>query len=113
VNCFKDKVAVITVTGRGFGRAAALAFDSVGIDVLVNDLGGRISCSGSDPQVNRVPTTRSSGFHAVANYESVGSVQSGFRIIESAVANLGRIDIQINPPTWPWVRSGALPASPP
>ena len=51
MNCLKDKVAVITGAGRGLGRVTALAFASEGASVVVNDPGGDISGSGSDPRV--------------------------------------------------------------
>jgi NAD(P)-dependent dehydrogenase (short-subunit alcohol dehydrogenase family) len=98
VNCLKDKVAVITGAGRGLGRATALAFASEGASVVVNDPGGDIGGSGADPQIadEVVSTIIGSGGHAVPNYDSVGSLQSALRIIESALANFGRIDVLVN-----------------
>jgi NAD(P)-dependent dehydrogenase (short-subunit alcohol dehydrogenase family) len=98
VNCLNGKVAVITGAGRGLGRATALAFAAEGARVVVNDPGGSISGGGSDPDVadQVVSSINSSGGHAVANYDPVGSVHSSLRIVDSALANFGRIDILVN-----------------
>lgn len=98
MNYLKDKVAVITGAGRGLGHATALAFASEGADVVVNDPGGDISGSGSDPRVadHVASEIHRSGGRAVPNYDAVGTAQSGLRIIESALDNFGRIDILVN-----------------
>lgn len=92
---FDGQVAVVTGAGGGLGREYALLLASRGAAVVVNDLGssreGEGAASSAADQV--VTLIKEAGGCAVANYDSV---ENGDRIIESAIANFGRIDILIN-----------------
>ncbi len=92
------KVAVITGSGRGLGRAEALLFASEGAKVVVNDLGGGSDGAGSAsaPADEVVAEIKKMGGQAVANYDSVATWKGGENIIKAAIDAFGKIDILVN-----------------
>ena len=95
---FDGKVAVITGAGGGLGRQHALLLASRGALVVVNDLGGAVDGSGSDKGAAQkvVDEIRDLGGEAVADTNSVSTVEGGAAIIATATAAYGRVDIVIN-----------------
>ncbi|XP_046404303.1 peroxisomal multifunctional enzyme type 2 [Ischnura elegans] len=92
---FDGRVAVVTGSGAGLGRAYALLLADRGCSVVVNDLGGARDGQGkshvaADAVVNEI---RAKGGKAVSDYHSV---EEGDKIIQTALDNFGRIDIVIN-----------------
>lgn len=94
-NLLKGKAAVVTGGGSaGIGGAVAYALAMEGAQVVANDIG-------RDPEGNRaadkmVEKIKKAGGIAVANYDSVDSMQGGARIVKTATDNFGKIDILVN-----------------
>lgn len=92
---YDGRVAIVTGAGAGLGREYALLLASRGAKVVVNDLGGAHNGEGAstraaDLVVNEI---KAKGGEAVANYNSV---VDGDKVVETAIANYGRVDIVIN-----------------
>ena len=92
------KVAIITGAGGGLGRAHALLFAKEGAAVVVNDLGGaRDGAGGGHSMADQVvKEIQAAGGQAVANYDSVATVQGGENICKSAIDAFGKVDILVN-----------------
>ena len=88
------KVIAITGSGRGIGRAVALAAAAEGAAVVVNDYG--VSMDGNEPTSevadSVVEEITSAGGRAVANANSVTTMAGGASIVQSGVDTFGRID---------------------
>ncbi|HEV8297475.1 MAG TPA: SDR family oxidoreductase [Acidimicrobiales bacterium] len=95
---FDNKVAIVTGAGGGLGRSHALELARRGARVVVNDLGGTIDGSGhsNGPAAQVVREIETLGGEAVANTDSVASVEGGSAIVQSALDAFGRIDIVVN-----------------
>jgi NAD(P)-dependent dehydrogenase (short-subunit alcohol dehydrogenase family) len=94
----KGKVAIVTGAGRGIGRGEALALASEGAKVVINDLGGGTdgTGTGSSPAEEVVAEIKRMGGQAVANYDSVATMQGGENIVKTAVDKFGKLDILVN-----------------
>ena len=93
----KDKVAIVTGAGRGIGKEICLYLASQGARIVVNDLGGDRDGSGEGKVADQVvDEIKSMGSDAAANYDSVGSVEGGQNIFDTAIEAFGRADILIN-----------------
>ncbi|MGO9935458.1 MAG: SDR family NAD(P)-dependent oxidoreductase [Steroidobacteraceae bacterium] len=92
------KVILVTGAGGGIGRAIALTAAREGGLVVVNDLGASVSGEGSDasPAHRVVNEIKAFGGEAVANTDSVASVEGANRIVQTALDKFGRIDAVIN-----------------
>jgi len=100
---FDGAVAVITGAGRGLGREYALLLASRGARVVVNDFGVAISDTddtGDAPAVNPADEVVSeivaAGGIAVANYDTVATVEGANAIIQTALHAFGTVDICVN-----------------
>ncbi len=92
------KVAIVTGAGRGIGRGEALALTSEGAKVVINDLGGAVDGSGAahSPADKVVAEIKKLGGEAVANYDSVATIEGGENIVKTAIDNFGKVDILVN-----------------
>ena len=93
----KDKVAIVTGSGRGIGRGVARLMAQEGANVVVVDPGVNVDGSGFDQSIAEQVASeiRESGGTAVACTESVTSMSGGERIVQTAVDNFGKLDIVV------------------
>ncbi len=94
----ENKVAVVTGAGRGIGREIALLLAKEGAKVVVNDFGGGGDGTGGETKVadDVVKEIKNAGGVAAANYDAVGTMESGKRIVQTAIDNFGKLDILVN-----------------
>jgi NAD(P)-dependent dehydrogenase (short-subunit alcohol dehydrogenase family) len=93
----KGKVAVITGAGSpvGIGRSLALEMAAEGASLVVNDIRREDDGTmGADKVVEEIKKANGT---AVANYDSVVTMEGAENIIKTAISNFGRIDILANP----------------
>ncbi len=92
------RVAVVTGSGRGIGRAFALCMAGEGASVVVNDVGVSLDGRGTeeDPASQVCKEIEQAGGAAVPNYDSVTDFDAAQRIVQTAVDSFGRIDILVN-----------------
>ncbi len=97
-NMLEGRVAVITGSGGGIGRAHALAMAKQGAKVVVNDIGTSYDGNGASHAMadGVVQEIKAAGGIAVASYDSVAEEKSAENIIRTAIDNFGRIDILVN-----------------
>jgi NAD(P)-dependent dehydrogenase (short-subunit alcohol dehydrogenase family) len=95
---FDERVAVITGSGRGLGRAYAELLASKGAKIVVNDPGSSIKGDAitEDPAQDVVDAIKAAGGEAVVNRDSVATPEGGKAIIDTAMDAFGRIDILIH-----------------
>jgi len=95
---YDGKVAIITGAGGGLGRQHALLLAERGALVVINDLGGAVDGTGSDKGAAErvVDEIKALGGDAVADTNSVATVDGGAAIVQTAVDAFGRVDIVIN-----------------
>jgi len=90
----EGKTVAVTGAGRGIGRAIALACAAEGAKVVVNDYG--VSIDGKEPTSEVangvVEEIKKAGGTAVANAQSVATMEGGASIVKTAIDSFGRID---------------------
>ena len=91
-------MAIITGAGGGLGREYALDLAKRGAMVVVNDLGGTLDGTGASQSAadKVVDEIRTAGGQAMANYDSVSTMEGGKNIVKAAVDHFGKVDILIN-----------------
>ena len=92
------RVAVVTGAAHGLGRAHAVALAARGARVVVNDLGGSRTGEGADPSAAQAVAEEitAGGGDAIANGDSVATIDGAAAIVAQAVDTWGRLDIVVN-----------------
>lgn len=89
------KVALVSGSGRGIGKAIALKLSSAGASLVVNDLD-------ADVAQQTVAEIETLGGRAVACAGDVTEADFGERFVQSAVEAFGTIDIIVNNAGYAW-----------
>ncbi len=92
------KVAVVTGAGHGIGRGEAIELADQGAAVVVNDLGGGVDGTGAPTKVadDVVAVIQARGGRAVAHHEDISTWAGAQSLVETAVRELGGLDIVVN-----------------
>lgn len=85
-----NRVALITGSSRGIGRATALAFAREGADLIINY---RSQSEKAEETVNQI---KQMGRKAIAIKADVADGDAVDKMVETAIAEFGRIDILMN-----------------
>jgi NAD(P)-dependent dehydrogenase (short-subunit alcohol dehydrogenase family) len=82
----EEKVAVVTGSGRGLGRAYARALAAAGSAVVVNDVDSELASETARDIVN-------AGGKATPAVVAVGSTEAADQLVDRAVQDFGRLDV--------------------
>jgi NAD(P)-dependent dehydrogenase (short-subunit alcohol dehydrogenase family) len=97
VGLLDGKIAIITGSGHGIGRAHALELAHQGAKVVVNDLGGSVRGTGTGRDADEtVALVEKRGGTAIANYGDVSDHQQCGELVQQALDTWGRLDILVN-----------------
>lgn len=83
------RVAIVTGSGRGIGRAIALKLAEVGASVVVNDVNEELASS----VVNEI---KAMNIQSIAVIADVSSAPDVARMVETGIAAFGKVDILVN-----------------
>ena len=89
----KDKVAVITGSGSGIGKAEAIAMAQEGAKVVTNNR--KPGSEGGDAEIT-ASQIQDMGGEAVPFFGDVGDFETARKLMQTAVDSFGKIDILIN-----------------
>ncbi len=83
-----DRVAIVTGSARGIGRAIALKLAEVGATVVVNDIGESVNSV-----VEEIKAMKQQGLAVVADVSLSSDVS---RLVEETMTAFGKVDILVN-----------------
>ena len=87
---FTGKVALVTGSGRGIGKAIALKLAEAGATLVINDAGD------SAPAEQTVAEIKNLNRQAIVGMADVSSSADVNRMVETAIATFGKVDILVN-----------------
>ena len=87
---FTGKVAIVTVSGRGIGKAIAVKLAENGATLVINDVGD------SAPAEQTVSEIKNLNRQAMAIMADVSSSTDVSKMMETAIAAYGKVDILVN-----------------
>ncbi|HQR57990.1 MAG TPA: SDR family NAD(P)-dependent oxidoreductase, partial [Azonexus sp.] len=91
----EGKVAIVSGSGRGIGRAVALKLAAEGASVVINDLDAA-------PAEQTVAEIVAGGGKAVACIGSVTAPDFSERFVQTAITHFGGLDIIVNNAGYTW-----------
>jgi 3-oxoacyl-[acyl-carrier protein] reductase len=86
---FKDKVAIVTGSGRGIGRTTAVAFAKEGARVVINDID-------KEPAEETLNTIKETGGEAIICLGGTDDRQAVQNMVDTTLEKYGTIDILVN-----------------
>jgi NAD(P)-dependent dehydrogenase (short-subunit alcohol dehydrogenase family) len=89
----KDRVAVVTGSGQGLGKAIAIALAEEGAKVVTNNRSPE-SKEGTAEQTAQI--IKAAGGEAIAIYGDVSQMETCEKLIQTAIEKWGTIDILVN-----------------
>jgi NAD(P)-dependent dehydrogenase (short-subunit alcohol dehydrogenase family) len=88
-NWLTNRVAIITGSGRGIGRAIAIAMAREGAEVVTNDL----DCGFAEAAAKEITDA---GGKAIPFLGDISEFEVARKLVRTAVENFGRLDILVN-----------------
>lgn len=89
----EKKVAIVTGSGAGIGRAVAIAMAKEGAKIITNNR--KLGSQGGDAELTAKEIKKNGG-QAVPIFGDVGDFETAKKLVQAAVDNFGKVDILAN-----------------